>query len=88
MKYHFLLLLPFFVVGACSSGNDAPSSESAKKEATSQTQAPANQAAPQEVSSDNPFSTQLNTLESAKQVSGAASSTIDKQQQELDNSTP
>lgn len=87
-KSPFIVFLPLFLIGACSSDNDAPIPEASSTEAVKTQIMPAETAAPQQVSPSNPFSTQLNALESAKQVSGAANSTIDKHQQELDRSAP
>ena len=43
-----------------------------------------NNTAPEKTSSESPFSTQLNALESAKQVSGAATDSINQQQRALE----
>ena len=84
MQYRFILLfIPFFAISACSSTDDSapavPSVTTTTTE-TATTQKPASK----QVSPSNPFSTQINALESAKQVSGVANETINKQQQELD----
>ena len=64
MKYHFLVFIPFFIIAACSSGED--------------------DTAPAQTTPDSPFSTQLNALESAKQVSGAATESINQHQHALE----
>ena len=90
MKYQFLLFLPLFVVGACSSGNDTPAPKTTGTETTgtetmsTETTAPT----PGKVSSDNPFSAQINAIGAAKDVSNAANKTIDQHQQELDSNNP
>lgn len=83
MKYRFILFIPLFAISACSSSdNSTPAVPSVSTTATETetTQKPASK----QVSPSNPFSTQINALESAKQVSGAANETINKQQQALE----
>lgn len=79
-----ILAIAFFAIVGCSSSDDAatPTTSSAdtKKIETTTTQ----KAAPVQVSPSNPFSTQINALNAAKQVGAAADESIDKHQQALE----
>ena len=83
-KYLPILAIALFALGGCSSSDDtatpATSSADTKNTETTTTQ----KAAPIQVSPDNPFSTQINALNAAKQVGAAADESIDKHQQALE----
>ena len=76
-KSRFIFLLPLFVIGACSSSDDTATQETSS--------ANTEKAAPKKVSSDNPFSTQINALDTAKMVGAAAQKSIDSSQQKLED---
>lgn len=78
MKYPLILILPFLAISGCSDKDEIPTPQTPAASTTSQ------QAAPVKTSPNNPFGTQLNALETAKQVSGAAQQSIDSNQQKLE----
>ena len=81
MKYLIILCLPLLAISGCSDKDEIPTPKTPA--ATTSTQ----QAEPAKISPSNPFSTQLNALETAKQVSGAAQQSIDDNQQKLEQAS-
>lgn len=83
-KYLSILVIAFFALGGCSSSDDAatPATSSADTAKTEKTTT--QKAAPVQVSPNNPFSTQIDALNAAKQVGVAAKESIDKHQQTLE----
>ena len=77
-----LLMFPiiFITVGGCS-GSDDTASQQSSNEAVSG----AEKAAPTKVAPSNPFSTQINALDTAKMVGKAAQKSIDTNQQKLED---
>ncbi len=74
-KYLSIFSITFLVMAGCSSEEDIPTP---KTPSTS-----TEQAAPKKVSQDNPFSTQINALDTAKMVGAAAQKSVDNNQQKL-----
>lgn len=78
-KYLSILAIIFIAIGGCSSSDDAATPVTSSTDTTT-----TQKAAPVQVSPDNAFSTQINALNAAKQVGGAANESIDKHQQALE----
>ena len=83
-KYLSILAIAFFAIGGCSSDNDTPTPVTSSADTTNTETTTTQKAAPVQVSPDNAFSTQINALNAAKQVGGAANESIDKHQQALE----
>ena len=77
-----LLILPiiFIAISGCS-GSDDTASQPSSTEAVSATE----KATPKKVSPSNPFSTQINALNTAKQVGKAAQESIDANQKKMED---
>ena len=84
MKFQLLAFLPLFAIGACSSSDQPPAPATSSADTTKTETTTTQKAAPIQVSPDNPFSTQINALNAAKQVGAAADESIDKHQQALE----
>lgn len=79
MNYRFLLLIPIFLISACSSSDEAaPTSSTETTEAAAK-------AEPKKISPNNPFATQINALDTAKLVGNAAQQSVDSSQQKLED---
>jgi len=76
-KYQFILFLPLFIIGGCSSSEDTATQETSDKAF--------DKTAPIKISKDNPFSGQVEALNAAKAVGAAAQQSIDKNQQKLED---
>ena len=83
IKILFILFIPLFAISACSSGDNNAASTS-NTNATNTKVISIENTAPEKTSSESPFSTQLNVLETAKQVGGAATDSINQQQRALE----
>lgn len=76
MNYRFLLLIPIFLISACSSSDEAAPTSSAET---------TTKAEPKKISPNNPFATQINALDTAKLVGNAAQQSVDSSQQKLED---
>jgi len=79
-----ILVIAFFALGGCSSDNDTPIPVTSSADTTNTEKTTTQKSAPVQVSPNNAFSTQIDALNAAKQVGGAAKESIDKHQQALD----
>ena len=79
-KYLTILVFTFAGLSGCNNTDDVASQEAGNVDAEKNTE--------KAVEQNNPFSTQLEALEAARQASDAAQKTIDQSQQQLDFNTP
>lgn len=70
-----ILLLPVFCLSACSSSDDSAAPETPKA---------STEKVKTKISPDNPFSTQINALGTAKLVGKAAQESVDRNQKKLE----
>ena len=75
-KSPFIFLLPLLLIGACSSGDNSATQEASNTDA---------EKAKPKISSDNPFSTQIDALNTAKSVGKAVQKSVDQNYQKLED---
>ena len=75
MKFQLLAFLPLLVIGACSSGEQPPTPKTTSADTTP---------VGKKISDDNPFKSQLEALDAAKEMGITAQDSIDKNHQALE----
>ncbi|MCK5263066.1 MAG: hypothetical protein KAJ92_05235 [Gammaproteobacteria bacterium] len=75
-KSQFIFLLPLLLISACSSSDNSATQEASNTDA---------EKANPKISSDNPFSTQIDALNTAKSVGKAVQKSVDQNYQKLED---